>query len=508
MSRSELLLATGGTVLLACGAMMVAHGQGPMRDLVLDGGPACPAAPVRVLEPQGIPARGSVVMFHGLAANHVVMLTPARQFAAAGFHVYIPDLPGHGANPAPFSFGAAEACAKGLLAALERRGDIAATRTVLLGHSMGAALVVRLADDFLAAGTIAVATAPLVRPHRIPANLLLVAPLLDMWAVLRQERELASAAGADRFSSDDFRQSRAFRLQYVPWGSHAGVLFEPGAERAMVQWALRAVGQTNVFPALDFWALYGSGFGLLGILLMVPAAASTAARVAGFPASAESTAPPPTAPSAALSLAAWVGATALAAAVATPWTPLKPLHLYGTAYFASVLLLSGVPLALLLAVRRPLPARAAYGAVAGAALAVATVLAVAGCFSWQVSEWSIAPRWARVPFLALALLPICYAEELALGNPLPNRPLGGPRRFSLFLALRTIVWLAMLAAWWSGAASDALLVVIFVFFLALLSVGQRLGADALRRRTASPASAAVFSAILAAWFLAATFPLA
>jgi hypothetical protein len=44
-------------------------------------------------------------------------------------------------------------------------------------------------------------------------------------------------------------------------------------------------------------------------------------------------------------------------------------------------------------------------------------------------------------------------------------------------------------------------------FLALFSILQRLGADVLRKRTGSIAAAVLFSAILAAWFVAAVFPL-
>jgi hypothetical protein len=49
--------------------------------------------------------------------------------------------------------------------------------------------------------------------------------------------------------------------------------------------------------------------------------------------------------------------------------------------------------------------------------------------------------------------------------------------------------------------------VFFFAYLALFSIGQRLGADAVRRRTGSAAAAAFFGAILGAWFIAAAFPL-
>jgi hypothetical protein len=56
-------------------------------------------------------------------------------------------------------------------------------------------------------------------------------------------------------------------------------------------------------------------------------------------------------------------------------------------------------------------------------------------------------------------------------------------------------------------AIDWLRRAILVTALAIFSIFQRLGTDALRHRTASAAAAALFNAILAAWFIAAAFPL-
>jgi hypothetical protein len=48
---------------------------------------------------------------------------------------------------------------------------------------------------------------------------------------------------------------------------------------------------------------------------------------------------------------------------------------------------------------------------------------------------------------------------------------------------------------------------ILVALLAAFSMLQRLATDGLRRRTGSATAAALFGAILAAWFIAAVFPL-
>ena len=510
MKRSELIFAAIGFALLAWGAAWIHAARGPMHDISIDGGPACPAAPVLILEPATGAARGSVVVFHGLGANRIIMLTSGQWFAAAGFRVYLVDSPGHGRDTAPFSFAANESCARGLLDALGRRGEITPRRTVLFGHSMGAALAVRLADDFPAAATIAVSTAPLVPPRRLPANLLLVAPQLDMPPVLHTEARLAAAAGAPRYAPADFLQMRAFRLLPVPWQSHTGALFDPAAVRTMLRWALDSVVATDASaPTPGFRGFVGGWLGLLGILFLFPAAASAVARPAQ---SAQiRTSSPPVRPL--IPIFAWTAALVLAALVSARWNVLSALHLYSAGYLASTLLIAGLPLAAALAWRSGASPRSSEPSrfaapLCGAILALLFVLAASAWLNWQLAElWLIPARWARFPFLVLALLPACYAEERTLGKPPAQGAPARAGRMAIYFLLRGLVWLVLLGAWYSGVSS-ALLPVIFGAFLAALSLAQRLGADALRRRTGSEFAAAVFDAILGAWFLAAAFPLA
>ena len=510
MKRSEIILAAFGLVLLAWGALWIRSGRGPMRDVSLNGGAACPAAPVLILEPNG-PGRGSVVIFHGLGANRIVMLTSGQQFAAAGFRVYLVDSPGHGRNTAPFSFAANESCARGLLATLERGGEVIPRRTILFGHSMGAALAIRLSDEFPAAATIAVSTAPLVPPHRLPANLLLVAPQVDMPPVLHTESQLAAAAGEPRYGPADFIQFRAFRLLPVPWHSHTGALFDPTAIRVMLRWALDSVGAPGVpAPSPNFRAFSGGWLGLLGILLLFPAAASATARAAGLRASFPG--PPPPRPW--LSCLFWMVALILAAVCSARWNPLGALQLYSAGYLASTLLIAGLPLALVsIRWRRDSPPSSPQSfrlaAPIWAAVLCLSLVLLTGCWlNLQLAEfWPIPARWSRFPFLALSILPICYAEEHALGDSSPLGRSDRALRLAFFFALRGLIWLILAGAWFAGVSS-VLLAVIFGFFLALLSLAQRLGADALRHLTGSAAAAAIFNAILGAWFLAAAFPLA
>lgn len=138
------------------------------------------------------------------------------------------------------------------------------------------------------------------------------------------------------------------------------------------------------------------------------------------------------------------------------------------------------------------------------ALGLATVLTFGAWLDWQLTDaWMNGPRWCRFVFIVLVCLPYFFAEELALGAPAANRRW---RRFGFFLALRLALWLALLFAL-QALGSGQVLVVLLAVYLALVSLVQRWGADAVRRRTGSAAAAALFGAILAAWFLAAVFPL-
>ena len=79
-------------------------------------------------------------------------------------------------------------------------------------------------------------------------------------------------------------------------------------------------------------------------------------------------------------------------------------------------------------------------------------------------------------------------------------------RYLLVAALRALAG-AILVLAFLLLHSGQLLILLLAVFLALISVFQRLGMDSVRRCTGSAAAAAVFGAILAAWFLAAVLPL-
>jgi hypothetical protein len=97
-----------------------------------------------------------------------------------------------------------------------------------------------------------------------------------------------------------------------------------------------------------------------------------------------------------------------------------------------------------------------------------------------------------------------YAEEVVLG-PVDS---GWRRliRFVFAVALRLELWLVCVFAYYE-LMSGQVLILLLVTALAVFSMLQRLGTDALRRRTGSAPAAAFFGAILGAWLIASVFPL-
>jgi hypothetical protein len=120
-----------------------------------------------------------------------------------------------------------------------------------------------------------------------------------------------------------------------------------------------------------------------------------------------------------------------------------------------------------------------------------------------MEAWPSGVRWIYFVPLFLSNLPYTIAEEVALGPREKSKCAG---RFATFLVLRFILWIALLAGILVFLSGQVLMAVLAVIFI-VVSLGQRFGGDAIRRRTGSAAAAAIFSAILAAWFMAAVFPL-
>ncbi|MGH9582380.1 MAG: alpha/beta hydrolase, partial [Bryobacteraceae bacterium] len=489
MRRWRIWLGIAGAILVVLGAHWIHEGSLPRRDILLQAGNC--RLPVTILSPpSNIKPAGSVIILHGLSANRRIMFYLGQDFAGHGIRAYLPDLPGHGDNTQPFSFASAEDCSAQAAAALIRDDSLDPAKTLLLGHSMGGEIAVRMADKIPLAATIAISPAPMVMPQRMPANLLVFSAQFDVWQLKDQAAALQKAAGGDRAASEDFAQNRAFDLIHLPFATHTSMLDDRAVAHRAELWAMQALipqadpktlalnldlGTYGTF-GIGRMRLAGAVFGLFGLAMILPLLIAITSKAAGE-------APEPvekTAPSRWILLGEGMIGAMCGVLLLLAFNPMGFIHLYAGDYLASEALVMAIVLLLFnrAAARRIFSARPRVLLAAGV-LAIAVLLAFGAWFNWEISDlWLNAPRWLRfaelLPFAYLFLL----AEQSVLG------PVGSekPRlaRFAIFLALRFEIWLACVIAFFALASAQILLPILVMQFGAF-SVAQGLVSDALRR---------------------------
>jgi len=228
-------------------------------------------------------------------------------------------------------------------------------------------------------------------------------------------------------------------------------------------------------------------------------------------------------------LVEWAVTGMFAAGVLKFWVPLGALGIYNGDYLASFLLVAGIVLAVMRRQRawQALPIRVVEGRGVrlwrgvgmAAVVGLGAAMAFGGWVNWELTDaWPNAARWWRFAALVFVFGPYLWAEEKALGapeerergpakaGPDAGRARTGWRRWGIFLAMRGILWLAMMFGLFV-LDSGAVLMLLFVVYMATISLLQRMGSDAVRKRTGSALAAAVFGAIVAAWFVASVFPI-
>ena len=159
LKRSQIFVALIGVGLLVIGAALTYFSSRRFSEQhVLANAGTC-RLEMNVVQLAGLPENsqgGTVILFHGLSANKVIMTYLARAFALQGLRVYVPDLPGHGRSAGPFTPDVAEACAQSFVRGLSARGYLRPDRTILAGHSMGGAIALSVAEKVRVAGVIAI----------------------------------------------------------------------------------------------------------------------------------------------------------------------------------------------------------------------------------------------------------------------------------------------------------------------------------------------------------------
>ena len=441
---------------------------------------------------------GSVVLFHGISANNIIMDYLGRAFAEQGLRVFIPDLPGHGRSPGPFLPEQAEACSASLVRGLAARGMINPSRTILAGHSMGGAIALLVAEKFRPAGVIAISPAPMQAAYGVTPDQLLfkgVPKILPNTRIIVGQFEhpgLKANAAALVPPNDP-------SIQYVvlPWATHVSILFSPSAAREAQAWAANILGLTGEPRLPNRLNLTACLLGLVGVLLL---AGPLIRELVGVK--------PPVDFSSVPTVPRWRGALAvllLSLLLIHVWPyfkPLKSIHLFEGDYLASFFLLLGFAIILFhFGVARKL-APVSPGIFVGAILGgILLHLLITGWFELTAtSAWLTVQRWVRFPLFAVTTFLFFYGIEVLSGPATTWRS-----RYPYWLALIALTWISLAFGVLFLKSGQILLVLLSPYF-ALFFLLCGMGIHLVRRLTGSATAAAVFGAILLAGFCLVLFP--
>lgn len=454
-------------------------------------------------------SQGTVLLLPGLVANKKVMAFLAAGFAEQNLRVFVPDLPGHGHSPGPFSPQRAEECSEALLATLVTGRMANPDRTIVAGHSMGGAIALRIGAKIPVAGIVAISPAPMRAAHGVSSEELLFSapPVLPPHSLVMVG---ALEPQAIRWNAADLAVTRAdgtTMYEEIRGATHASVLFDSSAVRSAQGWVAHILtphaGSTAGMPSRR--QLYGAIAGFIGLLLLANPFLRelTGKKQSAKTETQEAVDTGNSFPWPRMLLEFAAGAL-LIVVLLRFWNPLRSIHLFEGDYLASFLLLLGI--ALLLLRWNSLRKRLSHwkSGLPGALFAglILLLLFTAWLELSLYEAWLTPAKWSRFPFLFLAFLPYHFAEEISLG-PAANQ--SAWRRFAAGLSLRAFAWAALALGVFYLHSGEILMVLLLPYFV-LMHILLRRGMDIVHQETSSALAAAAFGAILLAGFCLVIFP--
>jgi pimeloyl-ACP methyl ester carboxylesterase len=419
---------------------------------------ADPPTPYFHYAPQG-QRLGRVLVVHGLDANKEMMNLLCLGLSDAGFEVYSVDLPGHGDSKVGFNAVGARQAVNAVL-------DTLGPNTIVIGHSLGGALLLDLAS-VRSYGTMVLLSPAPTPVDKIRAERMLVLtgefelPRIQAWV---PQLEISWTEGVT--------------LRRVPWSGHAGYLLQPGFIRDVVTWLGGDPSRVH------------SKRRLFQYLLEILSAISIAALwLRGKPIRSEQTALP-------ARILSYVAACMAALWICAGVDLLGGLRLFTTDYLVSFILVMGVAL-LPFYFRR---FRFLFSQIHVSIFAAASVIAAAVFIGSELVHLTLSDgQWWRFAAITLAVLPLCVADEVLLR---PLRPWWKAAGISALT--RILIWAYVVWGVTTTNRGDAFLVLITHFIVLLWIVLWFVG-ELVRRRTQDPMATAVFTALVQAWVFAAIF---
>jgi pimeloyl-ACP methyl ester carboxylesterase len=448
-------------------------------------------------------SQGTVLLFPGLVANKKVMAFLAGGFVEQHLRVFVPDLPGHGHSPGPFSPQRADDCAEALLSGLIARGMADPDRTVVAGHSMGGAIALRVGAKIPVAGVVAISPAPMRPAHGVLPEMLLYprpGPMPQHFMVISGSLEPQSmrANAADLVASN---KDGTAQYIVIPGATHASLIFDRAVVRAFQAWTAKTLQLSSTAGMPSQRQLYGALAGFAGLLLL---ATPFLREITGKKQNGGKEVETGNSVARGRMLLEFATGSILVVVALRFWNPLRAIRLFEGDYLASFLILLGIVLVLvhwkLLREQFSRWKSGLPGALFGALI---LFLLFSAWLELSIFEaWLTPAKWARFPFLVLALIPYHFAEEICLGPSAMRTP---SRRLLAGLSLRAVVWGALALGVLCLHSGEILMVLMAPYFV-LLHLFQRRGMDVVREETGSATAAAAFGAILLAGFCLVIFP--
>ena len=403
-----------------------------------------------------------MLVVHGLDASKEVTRLISAALADGGFEVYDIDLPGHGDSAAKFRTDLAQH-------AIHNAKAFLGEDTIVLGHSLGASLLLDLAatEPF---STMVLLAPPPISVGQIHADRVLIAT--GEMDIPRIREFLPIAADIGNPNTESWT---------LPWGGHSAPIFNPAFIGRVVQYLGGDSRKTRTTARLLLVAvMFVAAIGF-GVLLVPGREVETISTPV------------------ATMLVRYVAASAVALLVLRFVNPLHWLQLFSTDYVIGFLLVAGLALIAGMGSGWRGPAKAVpYIRATAAAL---FVIAVPGLLvGSRVLHMSLSDgRWWRFPFITLAGLPLFISDEWMIRRIHPRW-----KSEALALLTRGLLLAFILTGVLTLNRENAFLVMIaplMVIFWIMLWFAT----GVIHRHTQSPIAAALFAALVQGWAFAAWF---
>jgi pimeloyl-ACP methyl ester carboxylesterase len=454
-----------GLQILAAGVFALAWTQFSVLEPKQESGILPIQPPTPYMRYFGDRSAGPILVIHGLDTSKQVMHLISAALADSGFEVYAIDLPGHGDSSVGFQTDLAQ---QAIWNAKRFIGD----KTIVLGHSLGAGLLLDLAatEQFTTMVLLAPPPVPIANIH---ANRVLIAAGEFDFPPIRGFMPIATDIGEGRAD-----------LWVLPWGGHSAPILNPRHISRIVEWIGGEAGKTRTVPRILWVVLMFCAAVTVGVAFLparpavqqirVPAKASVVRYITGC------------------------GGALLLLKVANP---VSWLRLFATDYLIGFLSVSGLLLLALAGGRTTGPRTLRAGPYIIAILAAVFVIAVPGLIvAGRILDMSLSDgRWWRFPSIAAATLPLFLADEITIRRI-------HPRWKSDAIALLTRgLFLASLLTGVLTLHRESEFLVLIVPLITIFWIALWFATGVVHRHTQSPLAAALFATLVQGWAFASWF---